>query len=159
MSPQQREPWWARAVFYQVYPRSFTDSDGDGVGDLDGVASRLDYLDRLGVDALWLSPIMVSPMADHGYDVADPRDIDPLFGGLAAFERLIAAADERRIKITTDLVPTHTSSQHPWFHDALASGRGSDARDRYIFRDGRGPGGLEPPNHIPFAFGGSSWRR
>jgi len=159
MSLQQREPWWARAVFYQVYPRSFTDSDGDGVGDLDGVASRLDYLDRLGVDALWLSPIMVSPMADHGYDVADPRDIDPLFGGLAAFERLIAAAHERGIKITMDLVPNHTSSQHPWFHDALASGRGSDARDRYIFRDGRGPGGLEPPNNWQSVFGGSSWTR
>ncbi|MGB8793194.1 MAG: alpha-amylase family glycosyl hydrolase, partial [Mycobacterium sp.] len=120
MSSQQREPWWARAVFYQVYPRSFADSDGDGVGDLDGVASRLDYLDRLGVDAIWFSPIMVSPMADHGYDVADPRDIDPLFGDLAAFERLIGSAHERGIKITMDLVPNHTSSEHPWFREALA---------------------------------------
>ena len=116
-------------MFYQVYPRSFADSDGDGVGDLDGVAARLDYLDRLGVDALWLSPIIVSPMADHGYDVADPRDIDPLFGGLAAFERLIAAAHERGIKITMDLVPNHTSSQHPWFQAALAAGPGSAARE------------------------------
>ena len=121
MSTPQQEPWWARAVFYQVYPRSFADSDGDGVGDLDGVTSRLDYLDRLGIEALWLSPIMVSPMADHGYDVADPRDVDPLFGGLAAFERLIAAAHERGIKITTDLVPNHTSSQHPWFQEALVA--------------------------------------
>ena len=159
MSSQQREPWWARAVFYQVYPRSFADSDGDGVGDLDGVASRLDYLDRLGVDALWLSPIMVSPMADHGYDVADPRDIDPLFGGLAAFERLIAAAHERGIKITMDLVPNHTSSQHPWFQEALAAEPGSAARNRYIFRDGRGPGGVEPPNNWQSVFGGPSWTR
>ncbi len=159
MSSRQQQPWWSRAVFYQVYPRSFTDSDGDGVGDLDGVTSRLDYLDRLGVDAVWLSPIMVSPMADHGYDVADPRDIDPLFGGLAAFERLIAAAHERGIKITMDLVPNHTSSQHPWFQEALVAEPGSAARDRYIFRDGRGPGGLEPPNNWQSVFGGPSWTR
>jgi alpha-glucosidase len=159
MTSQQREPWWSRAVFYQVYPRSFADSNGDGVGDLDGVASRLDYLVRLGVDALWLSPIMVSPMADHGYDVADPRDVDTLFGGLAAFERLIAAAHERDIKITTDLVPNHTSSQHPWFQEALAAEPGSAARNRYIFRDGRGPGGLKPPNNWQSVFGGPSWTR
>src|ERR1700761_943728 len=103
MSSGQHQPWWSRAVFYQVYPRSFADSDGDGVGDLDGVTSGLDYLERLGVDAVWLSPIMVSPMADHGYDVADPRDIDPLFGGLAALEGLIASAHDRGIKITMDL--------------------------------------------------------
>ncbi|MDT5308068.1 MAG: alpha-glucosidase [Mycobacterium sp.] len=159
MGTPQHEPWWARAVFYQVYPRSFADSDGDGVGDLDGVTSRLDYLDRLGVEALWLSPIMVSPMADHGYDVADPRDVDPLFGGLAAFERLIAAAHEHGMKITTDLVPNHTSSQHPWFREALVAEPGSAARDRYIFRDGRGPGGLEPPNNWQSVFGGPSWTR
>jgi alpha-glucosidase len=159
MSSQQREPWWARAVFYQVYPRSFADSDGDGVGDLDGVASRLDYLDRLGVDAIWFSPIMVSPMADHGYDVADPRDIDPLFGDLAAFERLIASAHERGIKITMDLVPNHTSSEHPWFQEALAAQPGSAARNRYIFRDGRGPSGVEPPNNWQSVFGGPSWTR
>jgi alpha-glucosidase len=159
MSSRQQRPWWECAVFYQVYPRSFTDSDGDGVGDLDGVTSRLDYLDRLGVDALWLSPIMVSPMADHGYDVADPRDVDTLFGGLAAFERLIAAAHERGIKITMDLVPNHTSSQHPWFQEAVAAAPGSAARNRYIFRDGRGPGGLEPPNNWQSVFGGPSWTR
>ena len=159
MSAAQHEPWWARAVFYQVYPRSFADSDGDGVGDLDGVTSRLDYLANLGVDALWLSPIMVSPMADHGYDVADPRDVDPLFGGLAAFERLIAAAHERGIKVTTDLVPNHTSSQHPWFQEALAAEPGSAARNRYIFRDGRGPGGAEPPNNWQSIFGGLAWTR
>jgi alpha-glucosidase len=159
MSPEQREPWWSHAVFYQVYPRSFADSNGDGVGDLDGVASRLEYLDRLGVDALWFSPITVSPMADHGYDVSDPRDIDPLFGDLAAFERLIAAAHRRGIKITMDLVPNHTSSQHPWFQEALAAGPRSPARDRYIFRDGRGPGGHEPPNNWQSVFGGPSWTR
>ena len=159
MSSQQREPWWARAVFYQVYPRSFADGDGDGVGDLDGVASRLNYLDRLGVDAIWFSPIMVSPMADHGYDVADPRDIDPLFGDLAAFERLIGAAHERGIKITMDLVPNHTSSEHPWFQEALAAQPGSAARNRYIFRDGRGTGGAEPPNNWQSVFGGPSWTR
>ena len=146
-------------MFYQVYPRSFADSDGDGVGDIDGVAAQLDYLERLGVDAIWFSPIMVSPMADHGYDVADPRDIDPLFGGLAAFERLIASAHERGIKITMDLVPNHTSSEHPWFQEALAAEPGSAARNRYIFRDGRGPGGVEPPNNWQSVFGGPSWTR
>ena len=122
MRRQQQRPWWADAVFYQVYPRSFADSNGDGVGDIDGVAAQLEYLRSLGVNSIWFSPIMVSPMADHGYDVSDPRDIDPLFGSLAALERLIAAAHQRGIKITMDLVPNHTSSQHPWFREALAAG-------------------------------------
>lgn len=104
------QPWWSHAVFYQVYPRSFSDANGDGVGDLDGVAARLDYLTTLGVDAIWLNPVMVSPMADHGYDVSDPRDVDPLFGGMAALDRLIEAAHARGIKVTMDLVPNHTSS-------------------------------------------------
>lgn len=159
MGTRQQQPWWSRAVFYQVYPRSFADSNGDGVGDLDGVVSRLDYLDQLGIDAIWLNPVTVSPMADHGYDVADPRDIDPLFGGLAALERLIAAAHQRGIKITMDLVPNHTSSAHPWFQAALAADPRTDARDRYIFRDGRGPGGLEPPNNWKSVFGGPAWTR
>jgi alpha-glucosidase len=159
MGSRQRSPWWTDAVFYQVYPRSFADSDGDGVGDLDGVTSHLDYLERLGVNAVWLSPIMVSPMADHGYDVADPRDVDPLFGGLAAFERLIGAAHERGIKITMDLVPNHTSSHHPWFQEALIAEPGSAARNRYIFREGRGPDGSEPPNNWQSVFGGLSWTR
>lgn len=152
-------PWWSRAVFYQVYPRSFSDSNGDAVGDLDGIAARLDYLVALGVDALWLNPVTVSPMADHGYDVADPRDIDPLFGGIDAMDRLIAAAHDRGIKITMDLVPNHTSSQHPWFQAALASGAGSDQRRRYIFRDGTGPGGIHPPNNWISIFGGPAWTR
>ena len=154
-----REAWWSRAVFYQVYPRSFRDSNGDGVGDLDGVTAGLDYLNDLGVDALWLNPVMVSPMADHGYDVADPRDVDPLFGGIGALERLIAAAHARGIRITMDLVPNHSSSQHPWFQAALAAGPGSTQRERYIFHDGRGPGGLHPPNNWVSVFGGAAWTR
>jgi alpha-glucosidase len=156
---QHQRPWWANALFYQVYPRSFADSSGDGVGDIDGVSAQLDYLDRLGVNSIWFSPIMVSPMADHGYDVSDPRDIDPLFGSLAALERLIAAAHQRGIKITMDLVPNHTSSEHPWFHEALAAEPGSAARERYIFRDGRGPDGAEAPNNWQSVFGGPSWTR
>lgn len=113
--------WWSHAVFYQAYPRSFRDSNGDGVGDLDGVTTGLDHLADLGVDALWLNPVMVSPMADHGYDVADPRDVDPLFGGLDALDRLLDAAHARGIRVTMDLVPNHTSSAHPWFVEALAN--------------------------------------
>lgn len=152
-------PWWANSVFYQAYPRSFADSNGDGVGDLDGVIAHLDYLRGLGVDAIWLNPVTVSPMADHGYDVADPRDIDPLFGDLATLDRLVAAAHERGIRLTTDLVPNHTSSAHPWFVEALASAPGSPARARYIFRDGRGPNGQLPPNNWVSVFGGQAWTR
>ncbi|WP_454561305.1 glycoside hydrolase family 13 protein [Mycobacterium haemophilum] len=159
MSGHETQPWWSTAVFYQVYPRSFADSNGDGVGDLDGLTARLGYLELLGVDALWINPITVSPMADHGYDVADPRDIDPLFGGLAAFERLIAAAHQRGIKVTMDVVPNHTSSAHPWFQAALAAAPGSATRDRYFFRDGAGPDGLLPPNNWESVFGGPAWTR
>jgi alpha-glucosidase len=155
----QLQPWWSNAVFYQLYPRSFRDSDADGVGDLDGVTAKLDYLSQLGIDAIWLNPVMVSPMADHGYDVADPRDVDPLFGGLDALDRLVEAAHARGIKITMDLVPNHSSSQHPWFEAALAAGPGSDQRARYIFREGRGPGGLHPPNNWVSVFGGPAWTR
>nr|WP_090274334.1 alpha-amylase family glycosyl hydrolase [Mycolicibacterium komanii]CRL67291.1 glycosidase [Mycolicibacterium komanii] len=152
-------PWWSDALFYQVYPRSFRDSDGDGVGDLDGVTAGLDYLEALGVDAIWLNPVMVSPMADNGYDVADPRDVDPLFGGMAALDRLVAAAHDRGIKVTMDLVPNHTSSAHPWFQAALAARPGSTERERYIFRDGTGPGGSRPPNNWVSIFGGPAWTR
>ncbi|BBX42705.1 alpha-amylase family glycosyl hydrolase [Mycobacterium simiae] len=151
--------WWSNAVFYQIYPRSFADSNGDGVGDIDGIVAHLDHLVRLGIDAIWLSPVTVSPMADHGYDVADPRDIDPLFGGMPAIERLIAAAHQRGIKITMDVVPNHTSSAHPWFQAALAAGPGTDARGRYFFRDGRGADGELPPNNWTSVFGGSAWTR
>lgn len=153
------QQWWTHAVFYQVYPRSFADSNGDGVGDLDGVTDQLDYLQWLGIDAIWLNPVTVSPMADHGYDVADPRDVDPLFGGMAALERLIAAAHQRGIKVTMDLVPNHTSSAHEWFAAALTAGPGTAPRERYIFRDGRGPAGIEPPNNWVSVFGGPAWTR
>jgi alpha-glucosidase len=149
--------WWSHALFYQVYPRSFRDSDGDGVGDLDGVTTKLDYLKALGVDAIWLNPVMVSPMADNGYDVADPRDVDPLFGGIEALDRLTDAAHRLGMKVTMDLVPNHTSSQHPWFQAALAASPGSDQRERYIFRDGSGPGGIHPPNNWVSIFGGPAW--
>ena len=146
-------------MFYQVYPRSFADSDRDGVGDLDGVAAKLDYLTLLGTDAIWLNPVTVSPMVDHGYDVADPRDIDPLFGDLDALDRLVDAAHHRGIKVTMDLVPNHTSSLHPWFQAALAAGPRSAQRDRYIFRDGRGGDGALPPNNWVSVFGGPAWTR
>ncbi|MDX1891436.1 glycoside hydrolase family 13 protein [Mycolicibacterium sp. 050158] len=158
-SASATQAWWSSAVFYQVYPRSFRDSDGDGVGDLDGVTDGLDYLSRLGIDAIWLNPVMVSPMADHGYDVADPRDVDPLFGGIDALDRLVAAAHARDIKITMDLVPNHSSSKHPWFEAALAAGPGGEQRERYIFRDGSGLGGIHPPNNWVSVFGGPAWTR
>ncbi|MBS9533430.1 glycoside hydrolase family 13 protein [Mycobacterium sp. M1] len=152
-------PWWSAGVFYQVYPRSFADSDGDGVGDLDGVTAHLDHLQRLGVDAMWLNPVTVSPMADHGYDVADPRAVDPLFGDLAALDRLVAAAHTRGIRLLMDLVPNHTSVAHPWFVAALAADPGSPERGRYFFRDGRGPDGELPPNNWVSVFGGPAWTR
>ncbi len=146
-------------MFYQVYPRSFADSDGDGIGDLGGVREKLGYLELLGIDALWICPVMRSPMADGGYDVADPRDIDALFGGMAAFDALVAAARTRGLKVTMDLVPNHTSSEHAWFQEALAAAPGSAERARYIFRDGRGPHGDEPPNNWPSIFRGPAWTR
>ncbi|MEE3850756.1 glycoside hydrolase family 13 protein [Gordonia sp. LSe1-13] len=151
--------WWKSAIFYQIYPRSFSDMSGDGVGDLAGVIDKLGYLELLGVDAIWLSPIMRSPMADHGYDVSDPRDIDPLFGDIATFDELITEAHDRDIRITMDLVPNHTSDQHPWFVNALAAEPGSPERARYIFRDGRGDNGDEPPNNWHSVFGGPAWTR
>jgi len=151
--------WWQNAIFYQIYPRSFSDDNGDGIGDIPGVIDKLGYLELVGVDAIWLSPVMKSPMADHGYDVSDPRDIDELFGGLEAIDALIRQAHERDIKVTMDLVPNHTSDQHPWFVEALAAEPGSAARERYIFRDGRGEDGSEPPNNWSSVFGGPAWTR
>src|SRR5690349_20289818 len=135
--------WWQRGIIYQVYPRSFMDSNGDGVGDLAGLIARLDYLRWLGVDAIWLSPIYPSPMKDCGYDVADYTAIDPLFGTLADFDALIEAVHEHGLKIILDFVPNHTSDQHPWFIDAR-SARHSPRRDWYIWRDPAPDGG--PPN-------------
>jgi alpha-glucosidase len=151
--------WWRNAVFYQIYPRSFADGNGDGTGDLIGVRERLDYLVELGVDALWLSPFYRSPMADGGYDVADPCDVDPRFGTLADFDALMAAAQERRVRVTVDVVPNHFSDQHPWFRAALAARPGSPERSRFIFRDGRGAHGELPPNNWPSVFGGPAWER
>ncbi|MGC9541677.1 glycoside hydrolase family 13 protein [Streptomyces sp. UG1] len=157
MSPTA--PWWRSAVIYQVYIRSFADGNGDGVGDIAGLRSRLPYLKSLGVDAIWINPWYKSPMADHGYDVADFRDIDPLFGTVAEAEQLIAEAHEHGIRVIPDIVPNHTSDQHAWFRAALAAGPGSPERDRYIFRPGRGPDGSEPPNDWVSSFGGPAWTR
>jgi len=153
------DAWWHDAVIYQIYPRSFADSDGDGVGDLRGIDTRLSALRDLGVDAVWLSPFYPSPQADAGYDVSDYRSVDPLFGTLADADHLIATAHDYGLKIILDLVPNHTSSAHAWFAEALASAPGSPARDRYLFRNGRGPGGDEPPNSWRSVFGGPAWER
>jgi len=153
------QQWWRDAVFYQVYPRSFADSDGDGIGDLEGIRSRLGYLELVGVDALWLGPVTRSPMVDHGYDVSDPRDIDPVYGDLAAMDALIVDAHQHGIKITMDLVPNHTSDQHEWFIAALVAAPGSAERARYLFRDGQGADGARPPNNWPSVFGGPAWTR
>lgn len=151
--------WWRTAVIYQVYPRSFADSNGDGVGDLPGITARLDALSELGIDAIWLSPFMTSPQRDAGYDVADYCDVDPLFGTLADFDALVAAAHARGIRIVADLVPNHSSSDHPWFVEALAAGPGSPERARYVFREGRGENGELPPNNWQSVFGGAAWTR
>jgi alpha-glucosidase len=151
--------WWRDAVVYQIYPRSFADASGDGVGDLPGVPARLPHLAALGVDALWLSPWYRSPMADAGYDVADYRDIDPLFGTLADAAKLIDAAHEAGLRLIVDIVPNHCSDQHPWFQAALAAGPGSPERARFHFRPGLGPDGALPPNDWRSHFGGPAWNR
>lgn len=152
-------PWWRTASIYQIYVRSFADGNGDGIGDLAGIRHRLPYLRDLGVDALWLTPWYVSPMADGGYDVADYRDIDPVFGDLAEAEALVAAAHEHGLRIIIDLVPNHCSDRHPWFQAALAAGPGSAERERFWFLPGRGPAGDLPPNDWQSYFGGPAWTR
>ena len=151
--------WWEDAVVYEVYPRSFADAGGDGVGDLPGLRSRLGYLADLGVDAIWLTPFYPSPLADGGYDVSDYRAVDPLLGTMADFDQLVKDAAAHRIRVIVDLVPNHCSSAHPLFRAALAAPPGSPERDRFIFRDGRGPGGEDPPNNWISQFGGSAWTR
>lgn len=158
-APAASGEWWRDAVIYQVYPRSFADGNGDGIGDLPGVTAKLDHLKGLGIDAVWLSPFYRSPQKDAGYDVADYRDIDPLFGTLADFDEMLTGAHERGLKIIVDLVPNHSSDQHVWFQEALAAAPGSAARDRYMFRDGRGPAGDEAPNNWQSIFGGPAWTR
>ena len=151
--------WWRTAVIYQIYPRSFADANGDGMGDLAGIRSRLPQLAELGVDAIWLSPFYTSPQRDAGYDVADYCDVDPLFGTLADYDEMQAAAHALGIRVIVDIVPNHSSSDHPWFQAALAAGHGSPERAHYIFRDGSGENGDLPPNNWQSVFGGNAWTR
>ena len=155
----QRSDWWRDAVIYQVYPRSFADSNGDGMGDLEGIRTRLPYLRDLGVDAVWLSPFYASPQADAGYDVADYRAVDPMFGNLLDADALIRDARGLGLRIIVDLVPNHSSDQHEWFKRAVAEGPGSPLRDRYHFRPGKGANGELPPNDWESIFGGPAWTR
>jgi alpha-glucosidase len=159
VDPRLDAHWWRQAVVYQVYPRSFADSNGDGIGDLPGVTSRVSYLAGLGVDAIWLSPFYPSALADGGYDVADYRDVHPQLGTLADFDDLVATAHAAGVRVIVDIVPNHTSNLHPWFLEALAAEPGSAARARYIFRDGTGPDGSEPPSDWVSHFGGPAWTR
>jgi len=152
-------PWWANAVVYEVYPRSFADSDDDGIGDLGGVTRRLPYLAELGVHAIWLTPFYPSPLADGGYDVSDYRDVDPRLGTLDDFDSLVGAAKGHDIRVIVDLVPNHCSAEHPLFKKALAAAPGSPERDMFIFREGRGTRGGLPPNNWPSNFGGPAWTR
>jgi alpha-glucosidase len=147
--------WWQSAVIYQVYTRSFLDSNGDGVGDLPGITSKLDYLRWLGVDALWLSPIYPSPMADFGYDISDYTGVHPLFGTLEDLDTLLKEAHQRDLKVILDFVPNHTSDEHPWFQQARSS-RTNEKRDWYIWRDSAPDGG--PPNNWTSLFGGPAWQ-
>ncbi|MFF0574523.1 glycoside hydrolase family 13 protein [Streptosporangium saharense] len=151
--------WWRDAVIYQVYVRSFADGNGDGIGDLLGVRSRLPYLADLGVDAVWLTPFYTSPMADFGYDVADYRDVDPIFGTLADAAALVEEAHRHGLRVIVDVVPNHTSDQHAWFRQAVAAGPGSPERERYVFRQGKGENGELPPNDWESIFGGRAWTR
>ncbi len=151
--------WWRTAVIYQVYPRSFADANGDGIGDLAGITQRLPHLRDLGVDAVWLSPFYTSPQRDAGYDVANYIDIDPLFGTLADFDLMLAEAHALSLKVIVDLVPNHSSSDHVWFQEALAAPEGSPERARYLFRDGKGDNGELPPNNWESVFGGPAWTR
>src|SRR3954451_23092074 len=161
-SDPPRGAWWQRGAIYQIYPRSFADASGDGVGDLRGVIDRLDHLNdgterSLGVEAIWLSPFYRSPMKDYGYDVADYTDVDPLFGTLEDFDELLAQAHARGIKVVVDFVPNHTSDQHPWFRESRSS-RESPRRDWYVWRDGRDGG---PPNNWRSSFKavGGAWTK
>jgi alpha-glucosidase len=151
--------WWRSAVVYQIYPRSFADANGDGIGDLEGILSRVEHLDRLGVDAVWLSPFYPSALVDGGYDIDDHRDVDPVIGTLEQFDAMVEALHARGIKVIVDIVPNHSSDRHRWFRDALAAGPGSPERDRYHFRDGTGPNGDQPPADWKSFFGGPAWTR
>jgi alpha-glucosidase len=156
-APARSETWWQQAVIYEIYPRSFQDSNGDGVGDLNGITQRLDYLEALGVDAIWIAPFFPSPQVDFGYDITDYANVDPQFGTLADFDRLLAQAEKRHIRVLVDLVLNHTSDQHPWFLEAMRS-RHSAAHDFYVWSNGKaGVGKRTPPNNWVSLFGGSAW--
>ena len=148
-------PWWQHAVFYEIYPRSFADSNNDGIGDLNGITSKMNYLHDLGVDAIWISPCFPSPQVDFGYDVSDYENIDPMYGTLADFDRMVSESKKHNVRIILDFVVNHTSDQHPWFLDSKSS-RTAPHRDWYIWRDGKGPG--QPPNNWISTFGGSAWK-
>lgn len=156
-APGHDATWWRQAVVYQIYPRSFADSNGDGVGDLRGITAKVPYLRDLGVDAVWLSPFYPSALADGGYDVDDHRDVDPRIGTLADFDEMRAALRAAGIRLVVDIVPNHTSNRHVWFREALASPPGSRARERYVFRQGRGERGELPPSDWTASFGGPAW--
>ncbi len=151
--------WWRSAVIYQVYIRSFCDGDGDGLGDIAGIRSRLRYLAELGVDAVWINPWYPSPMADAGYDVSDYRDVEPRFGTIDEARELMSEAHDLGLRVILDIVPNHTSDQHPWFQEAVTAGPGSPERERYVFRPGAGEGGEQPPNDWVSVFGGPAWER
>ena len=151
--------WWKDALIYQVYPRSFADGNGDGIGDLQGIIDHLDYLQGLSVDGIWMSPCFPSPQRDHGYDVSDYFDINPEYGDLQLFDDLVAEGRKRGIRIMLDVVPNHCSIDHEWFQAALKAGRGSPLRERFYFRDGRGENGELPPNNWMSIFGGAAWSR
>ncbi len=159
LPPRSERPWWRDAVTYQIYIRSFADANGDGKGDVEGIRSRLPYLKKLGVDAIWITPWYPSPQNDHGYDVADYMDIEPDYGTLADAERLIKETHEHGMKLLVDIVPNHSSDAHLWFQAALKAAPGSPERDRYMFREGKGKDGELPPNNWQAVFGGAAWER
>jgi alpha-glucosidase len=159
MNSRNSTEWWRSAVIYQIYPRSFADANGDGLGDLPGITSRLSALKSLGIDAIWLSPFMTSPQKDAGYDVADYCDVDPIFGTLDDFDAMTSQAHAFGIRVIVDLVPNHSSDAHPWFQAALAAAPGSPERARYMFRDGKGQNGEIAPNNWQSVFGGPAWSR
>jgi alpha-glucosidase len=158
--PASERDWWKNAVIYEIYPRSFQDSNGDGIGDLNGITQRLDYLQKLGVDAIWLTPFFPSPQADFGYDVSDYKSIDPQYGTMADFDRLVAEAGKRHIRILLDMVMNHTSDQHKWFLESRSS-RANPYRDWYMWRDGKGQTAIDkgaPPNNWQSEFGHTAWQ-